>query len=153
MTTIPLTQGQFACIDDADLALVGQRKWYAKWSSSTQTFYAYTNDNSGGRAKTLQMHRIIMGVEYGDRTKVIDHENGNTLDNRRKNLVVGSLASNNRNKACHRQGMLIGRAYHPGRRKPWQARITIDGVKHSLGYFETEQEAHERYMEMIPFSK
>ena len=49
---VPLTQGQFACIDVDDVALVGDRNWYAHWSEQTQSYYAQTAGN-------VAMHRVI----------------------------------------------------------------------------------------------
>jgi hypothetical protein len=41
--------------------------------------------------KLVELHRWVMGNPKG---KVIDHINGNTLDNRRKNLRICSVGSN-----------------------------------------------------------
>jgi hypothetical protein len=40
---IELTQGQVALIDDEDFELVSKYKWYARWDSHTESFYAVTN--------------------------------------------------------------------------------------------------------------
>ena len=40
---------------------------------------------------------------------------------------------------------LAGAVYNP-KAKRWQARATVDGVRKHLGYFETEQEAHDAFM-------
>lgn len=78
-------KGEFAIIDDGDYALVKDRKWYID-----ENGYAIDNIN---RAR---MHRVIMNPPAG---KVIDHINRNTLDNRRANLRICTIAENNKNKS------------------------------------------------------
>lgn len=77
--------------DDYDLCKV--RSWHL--SKAPNTFYALTDvflDN--GRRTTVQIHQMIMKPKPGF---VVDHINGNGLDNRRCNLRVTTMKMNSRN--------------------------------------------------------
>jgi hypothetical protein len=43
--TIPLTQGQFALVDEADYESLAVFKWHAIWNINTKSFYAVRNGN------------------------------------------------------------------------------------------------------------
>lgn len=47
------------------------------------------------KRQNIQIHRVIMNCPD---TKVIDHINHNTLDNRKQNLRICTIAENNKNK-------------------------------------------------------
>jgi hypothetical protein len=79
---IPLTQGKFAIVDNADFDWLNQWKWYAV--KSYNTWYAR-------RFSSIPMHRQIMSAPSGTE---IDHRNHNGLDNRRQNLRFSTSAEN-----------------------------------------------------------
>jgi hypothetical protein len=148
MREIPLSQGQVALIDDSDYDLVSQHKWYANWCSSTHSFYAVRNVKSAeGYARSVRMHRLLMGLEHGD-NRCVDHANGLTLDNRRSNLRIVTVRQNNQNKRTHRSGKLVGAGFDKAKGK-WQALLWVKGKNTFLGRFPTEIAAHEKYMEAL----
>lgn len=76
------------------------------------------------------------------RRETVDHKDGDGLNNRRENL---RLASYGQNQFAGRQRSK-SETSHPGvhfesRRGKWCASITMGGVYHWLGYFETFEEA------------
>src|SRR5690348_17197510 len=95
MKEIPLTQGKVALVDDEDFDFLNQWKWHAvKWKNG---FYARRNLKIDGVMKNIMMHRVIMEMEkYPD--LLIDHENGDTLDNQRKNLRKTDYKGNSANR-------------------------------------------------------
>lgn len=76
--------------------------------------------------------------------KHIDHINGNKFDDRISNLREANNRENNSNLSRHRNGYLVGTTWNKLRQK-WLARIKTNGVTTNLGYFKTQQEAHEAY--------
>jgi len=76
---------------------------------------------------------------------VIDHINGNKLDNRIENLRMVTQRENTQNNKAHRQGKLVGCHFdkHEGR---YKARIQIGKNDIFLGYYATEEEAHNIYV-------
>ena len=76
---IPLSRGLFAKVDLADFDYLMQWKWHASWDKCTKTYYATRTVNLSGRYRTVIMHRVILGLEWGD-PRQGDHRNGDTLD-------------------------------------------------------------------------
>lgn len=84
---IPLGKRASALIEPADYAALSAYTWHLRKSHSC--LYAIRHDRSGGKNAIIFMHRQLL-----DAPKCLDvhHINGNTLDNRRANLVLLSPA-------------------------------------------------------------
>lgn len=85
---------------------------------------------------------------YGEwPAKSIDHINGVPDDNRIANLRLASYSQNGANSRQRRKNprRLKGVVYHKTSGL-WRAEITKDYKRTSLGYFRTEQEAHDAYV-------
>jgi hypothetical protein len=130
MKTIPLTQGQFAIVDDDMYDHLIQFKWNAHYEERMDRFYVT-------RWKD-RMHWHVIGQPIAGH--VIDHVNGDTLDNRRANLRVVTYRENMQNRRTHRKGSVAGVGWH-SRDKSWRAYADIGGIHRSLGYFKTREEA------------
>ena len=65
--------------------------------------------------KAYYLHRILCGI--ADCKRVVDHINGNTLDNRRENLRLTSHTVNNLNRSC------AGVSWDKSK-KLWRAEVT-----------------------------
>lgn len=79
---------------------------------------------------------------------MVDHINGNGLDNRRCNLRVCSHGENMRNRTMNRNNRsgYKGVYFDPDKNgRPWRAQIRANGRKHSLGRFDTAEQAYEAY--------
>lgn len=140
---IPLTRGYEAVVDVADLLLVAGHSWYAK-HNQIEWVYAATNvrGQDGGRT-TLRMHRVLMGAASSD---IIDHRDGDTLNNRRSNLRRATPVQNACNqRITHRNssGFKGVSLYKPSGK--WRARIKLNGRMHFLGYHQTPEAAHAAY--------
>lgn len=131
---IPLTQGYVTLIDEADFDLVKELSWHA--SREPGGIYAKARKPRGGDAY-FKLHRFIMGEPPG---ALVDHINGNTLDNRRANLRPCSNAQNLQNTAQRSDS----RSPYKGverRGNVWRARIREGSAYRSLGHFKTSEEA------------
>ncbi len=142
MKKIPLTQGKFALVDDADFEWLSQWKWCAVKGRST--YYAMrTAPKSTGNIK---MHREILKVPKGLQG---DHRNGNGLDNRRQNLRICTHAENiwNQKKERNSKGKLKGASFTTTKllKNPWRSQICYNKKKIHLGYFATPEEAARAY--------
>jgi hypothetical protein len=130
---IPLTRGLFAIVDAEDYEWLSQYKWCAQFSEYTRTYYAVRKC----RGHTVFMHRMIMNPPGG---KVVDHMNGNGLDNRRCNLRICSPKENSCNKPKRRntKSRFIG-VYR--RRNKYQVILKHNGKAYGGGMFDDEVEA------------
>jgi hypothetical protein len=79
----------------------------------------------------------------------VDHIDGDALNNRWENLRHATNAENMQNRRKPRSdkknGKLLGTCFHALSGK-WGARIRANNAIRSLGYFDTEAEAHAAYM-------
>ena len=139
MRTIPLPRGYEAIVDDEDYDALMAYCWRA--SPDVPGAYAVRTDHSGPRYITVRMHRQIMGVGVGTRL-IVDHINGNTLDNRRSNLRIATQQQNQINRirlaSNNSTGFTGVNRVKSGR---WAARIINDGQAIHLGTFDTIEEA------------
>lgn len=140
-----LTQGKVAIVDAQDFEWASQWKWYAKLKPNG-SFYAARNQTVGiKRQITIELHRALMGVSKGDKRRV-DHENHDTLDDRRVNLRVCTNTQNCQNARTKRNSKsgIKGVGFHSSTGK-WRAKIQINGKRISLGLRSTPEEAAELY--------
>jgi hypothetical protein len=127
-TKIPLTQGKFATIDDEDFARVGGFKWYALNRSGK--FHVMVSVSR----KNYYIHRMIMDAPPG---MVVDHINGDGLDNRKSNLRICHHNENIRNRTSLNANNASGAhgVYWDKSRKRWCAEIKINYKRIYLGRF------------------
>jgi hypothetical protein len=146
MAEIPLTQGNVAIVDDAVVALLMQNRWIAARDHRRQQWYAQANVyRQDGVRTTISMHRLLMGNPPG---KMVDHRNGNGLDNRRQNLRVSTPSENSRNmlNCKSHSSRFKGVSWHSGKQK-WTAQIMVDRRLIHLGTYADEVAAARVYNE------
>ena len=98
--------------------------------------------------KKYKMHRILYSLYHEidvDCSLVIDHIDGNRINNTKDNLRLISQRENTQNRVKHRNGKLQGASRQKSGK--WQALIVIRGRKISLGYYDTQIEAHQAYLQ------
>ena len=144
MREIKLTNGKVALVDAQDYERLNQWKWYARREGST--YYAFRNARVDEPGNTIRMHRVITNAAKG---MVVDHRDGNGLNNSRKNLRNTTQAMNLRNMKRHRQNPS---SLGVTRRKcgKYQAQIKQGKRVKYLGLFETPLEAHKAFMAANP---
>jgi hypothetical protein len=133
---VPLTKGYEAIIDVADIGVVFGFNWCAVESRSTA--YAVRNSQNGNK-KHIRMHRVILGAAENG---LVDHVDGNGLNNRRDNLRLATRSENQRNRPApkHNTTGIKGVSWC-GTSAKWRACIAFDGRFKSLGYFPSKEEA------------
>ena len=136
---IPLTQGQNAIVDAADCEWLMQWNWTSGWCEDTQSFYAYRVSGN----KTIRMSRLILDCNSKE---LADHENHDTLDNRRANLRKATKRQNtfNQRKARDNTSGFKGVTWRKGLAV---ARIRGNGKLLHIGSFLTAEEAARAYDE------
>ena len=127
---IPLTKHKYAIVDAADFEWLNRFRWHA--TGTNGRYYAATVING----KSVSMHRLIMKPPAG---RVVDHIDGNGLNNRRANLRVCTRRQNRHNTRPQGKSSRFLGVMRCG--KKWHAQVKRDGVSYYLGLFDTEVEA------------
>ncbi len=100
MKKIKLSRGKTAIIDDEDFERVSQFKWYINENAEKTKLYAMRSrlksEEETVTGTKVYMHRFILQIV--EKSAVIQHKNGNTLDNRKENLVIKKRAVNKKKK-------------------------------------------------------
>jgi hypothetical protein len=161
---IPLTQGRFAIVDPQDYPRLSKYKWRLCRTRGKNVLYAERSIRlSNGKYSRILMHRQIVGDlllasstqnpkpgtqnyhRYLSDGYVIDHINGNGLDNRRANLRLATVAQNawNSKKRNPRSG--YKGVWFAADKDLWRASIVCHGRRIHLGYFKDKMAAARAY--------
>jgi hypothetical protein len=123
-------------------------------SKSGKLFYVHIYDRHKNTNHLI--HRVLLKATNG---LLVDHINGNTLDNRMSNLRLCSKYENRQNihhLADSNCSGVLGVFYTEGI-KHWRIDITLQGKRTYLGRYETIKEAEQVAKEFranhMPFSK
>lgn len=103
---IPLSKGLFALVDAEDFERVSAFKWTASLESNGRNFYAIRRCyREKRRGIKIRMHRFVLGLPpLPNDGLVVDHLNGDTLDNRKANLeIVDHLENMRRTRGWNRR--------------------------------------------------
>jgi hypothetical protein len=139
---IYLSEDAWTVLDQQDYYRFGRFKW--EISGDDNIFYAVRNtivDSS--RTTTIRLHREIMNAPKG---LVVDHINGDSLDNRRANLRLATHSQNscNKRKRKNTTSQFRGVCFCKAKGK-WDANINLAGKRIWLGSFDSEIEAGKAY--------
>jgi hypothetical protein len=157
-------------LDAEDWETVNQHKWALKPCSGDLRYVSTAIPHPSGntydyffkkehrmmrkaRASWLMMHRLIMKSKPNE---IIDHINGNGLDNRKQNLRICTHIQNsynrrkNANNTSGYKGVkrACGNYYSQLRKKgiiKWVAQINHEGKRIHLGVYDTKEEAAKIY--------
>lgn len=121
---IPLSNSNlFAVIDKVDEALVMQYGWRIQISTSGRLIAVMARVG-----RTVMLHRVLMNPPTG---MVIDHKDGDVLNNSRSNLRVCTHAENMRNsklRANSKSGLRNVQMQNKGSgKKAWRAQVKAHG--------------------------
>lgn len=139
MIKVPLTQGKFALIDEDDEPLVLPHKWFAQ--RIRDRWYAGRNFKRETGWGVLHMHRLLSDAD------IVDHINGDGLDNRRSNLRPANQFQNQQNRGPNKNNKSGFKGVSRSGKTLWQAHIWSDGKHYALGRYATPEEAARVYDE------
>jgi hypothetical protein len=133
-------------VDVVDLPKVldGRGRWHAHEIGRCATLYVDRFCNLGnGRGYAQRLHRVLVGLD-GVRSKIVDHADGDGLNNRRVNLRVTSYGRNKSNSVKRSACSSRFKGVHAMNGK-WRAAIRCDHNRFFLGDFSTEEAAARAY--------
>lgn len=141
MKEIKLTRGAVALVDDEDFERLSKHKWSMVPGNRGTPYAAGAIKDENGKWRFTRMHRFLMQAK--DPSMVVDHINGNGLDNRRENMRLISQRENciNQPKPRKSKSGFRGVVFRKDCANRYQAVIRIDGRVSSLGFYDTAEEA------------
>ena len=131
MKVIKSREGMSIFVDDEDYERLSNYTWRAE--KDYYTFYACRS--AGG--KKPRMHRVIMNAKPGE---IVDHIDGNGLNNQKSNLRICTTSQNNRN-VKHVRGVSKYKGVYYKKGKNWTAHIKYNHTMQYLGSFDTQEKA------------
>jgi hypothetical protein len=144
MEQIPLSQGQFALVDDQDFPLLSQSRWCYRAERDGRQGYAVRHRKTDGKDRLCYLHREIVGtVPPGHEVIFLNHDR---LDCRRQNLKVVTKQEARRHhrvRSDSRSGVK-GVRYNPDG-CTWTAVTYRDGRCYQVGTYYDREQAQEAY--------
>lgn len=117
-----------ALIDVEDVDTVKEYKWYLK--KEGYVYYA---------KESIRLHRLIMDAQEDE---IVDHINGDKLDNRKSNLRICTQQQNscNNKKRKNNSSGTTG-VYYSSKLSKWYSQITVNRKTIFLGYYNNAEDA------------
>lgn len=136
MKEIKMPCGEVVIVSDCDYEFLSKIKWHIHKSKVC----SYVRSGCG----KYRMHNLIMMPEEG---KVVDHIDGDGLNNTRENLRICERWQNNGNvrKTTKPTSSKYKGVYYSKSINRWCADIYVNNKKVRLGKYKTENEAGEAY--------
>lgn len=104
-------------------------------------FHAGYNDISINN-KRYKSHRLVWLYLYGEfPADLVDHIDGDTLNNRPDNLRLATKSSNNWNRICNTNSSTGVKGVRLHKSGKYEARLMCNGISYYLGVFITLEEA------------
>lgn len=131
---------------ECDSNFILSRKWTIATEKSKLYVTTPIKNNHGGYSR-VKLHRLITECEPG---KVVDHKDGDGLNNTRENLRICSNKDNcsncakNKNNKTGYKGVIVDKRILE---KKYRGQITHNYKCIKLGYFKTPEEAAQAYNE------
>jgi len=142
---IPLTKGYVAIIDSEDYNRLSKFLWIThKDKKRTYAQRALPKENGKQRGET--MPHAIMGKP--PKGLMIDHINGNGLDNRKCNLRFVTNRQNCMNRHQAKSSKYPGVTWDKRARK-WTAQAQINGKHVHIGTYKSEELAYAAYQNLV----
>lgn len=132
----------FAVVDNNDYLAYGHLNWqFLTVGIHKKSTYAVRRSNK----KTFYLHRLIMKAQKG---QVIDHIDGNGLNNQKSNLRFCTQSQNEWNRVGwtnNKSSKYKGVRWHK-KDKKWYAQIGHKGKWIHIGSYDNEKEASKAYI-------
>ncbi|MYZ41392.1 HNH endonuclease [Schauerella aestuarii] len=144
MKEILTYQGHVVQVDDDDYETLATFKWTSKRTRCSGFYATRTLSTLEDQSNDRLMHRMILQPR---KDQVVDHIDGNSLNNQRSNLRICTSKQNswnsNRN-STKVSGLPKGVVWRRVNQK-YLAQIYVNGHKYYLGNHDTKEEAAHAY--------
>jgi hypothetical protein len=135
---IYLDEEIYTIVEPEDYYYLKQFNWHLY--GNNHKYYARCEIRTGrAKTKTTAMHRMLTNAPKG---VLVDHKNGDSLDNRRENLRFATHQQNmhNSRKQANCTSKYLGVSWHKSRKK-WRATLNCNKKCVLRKYFDSETDA------------
>tara|TARA_R110002020_G_scaffold11610_1_gene43459 strand:+ start:701 stop:1132 length:432 start_codon:yes stop_codon:yes gene_type:complete len=106
--------------------------------------YLYVGLRKDGKGYKIKIHRLLalQFIDNPDNLPWVDHIDRDKLNNNLDNLRWVTISQNSRNKEC--------KGYYWNKEaNKWKAQYKLNCKMHHIGYYDTEEQARNAYLEAI----
>jgi hypothetical protein len=140
-------------VDEEDYESCSHHKWFYTKSHGGKTWYVTRNVGTAPNMRTVYLHRYLMGLKENNNGFIVDHVDGDTLNNQKLNLRICTKSENNRNRVKRKdctsgfKGVFYikDRSGRKNLKKRWFSSITFEKKKYYLGTHLTKEGAAKAY--------
>lgn len=148
MIAIPINSPKYGLkyffIDGEDFVKVKEYTWWLNYSKHTDSFYIDSEYRNNKKRVKIKLHRYLVNCPKG---MVVDHIDGNTLNNCRSNLRICKLSENSRNRRDTPSSSIYKGVFLIKRDNVYTAAIRYKNNLIYLGRFKNEVNAAKAYNE------
>jgi hypothetical protein len=143
MQRIPLSQGQFALVDDEDFPLLNDFKWCYRPERDAKQGYAVRHRKVNGKDRLCYLHREILPAPPGHEVIFLNHDR---LDCRRANLKFVNKEEARQHHRVRRDSRtgIKGVKYNP-ESDSWSAYVYRHGHCYRVGTYYSKEAATSAY--------
>lgn len=154
MKEIIITHGYKTIVDADMFDFLNQFRWHAsEQRPNVKHKMVYVKKHytiRKGKYRKFGLHHVVIGFPING--FVVDHINGNPLDNRRANLRIVTARENGLNRIEKRDGRKSSQypnVYWNKDKRKWQAYMKIDGQLKYLGRYDDENDAYKKVLSLL----
>lgn len=126
-------------LEDLEKVLSFPYTWFAKYNHTNDEYYVVSSEYRPElyRSRPVFLHQFLLGANG----ETVDHENNDTLDNRKSNLRVVLNKNNLQNRKGRNSNNKSGyrNVSWNSKRNKWMVQLQVDGKNKVLGLFEKEE--------------
>lgn len=137
VSEMSLSQGKVAIFDTSDYVFIQGLRWCAWKNPRSHVWYAVSSYGPKRNRKTVRMHSMIV-----PNVGLLDHKDGDGLNNRRVNLRPASVSLNAFNRKCVPHSSHYHGVHWSKQAQRWLAGIVVDGRRVHVGSFKHEDAAY-----------
>jgi hypothetical protein len=143
MAKIFTAKGHVIQIDDETIDSLCGYVWHVTSAGYVATNIEHPFD--ANKTTLMSMHRLLMGLKFGDR-QLVDHINGDKLDNRLENIRLCTNQQNQRNqRLCQSNTSGFKGVWFSARKNIWVAGFKRSGKNVYIGEFRDKMAAAHAY--------